>query len=291
MAYIDEQLIIFKHMIENAIMTGGAEGKKSCITSSALINLIHEAVKTELIAHGVDANNIKPPLGETSPEIKLAGLLKQKDQDVCVLPDNIEKTPVPINWGPMAFENKTDPYGFEYSTNALVINIRSQMSSLAKNADTILERTFAEALNLHMRYPNMVLGEVLLIPVFEYDDKLVKSKRVGFKQGMTNVERYISFLDAMNGRSPGEEDYKYERCALLIVDFRPERPILYRNSRQLKEAGIISESFGIEYAALGFDTFAEDILRIYADRYTLENIWDIERVGRVISYERKNERI
>ena len=102
MAYIDEQLIIFKHMIENAIMTGGAEGKKSCITSSALINLIHEAVKTELIAHGVDANNIKPTLGEKIPEIKLAGLLKQKDQDVCVLPDNIEKTPVPINWGPMA---------------------------------------------------------------------------------------------------------------------------------------------------------------------------------------------
>ena len=44
------------------------------------------------------------------------------------------------------------------------------MSSLAKNADTLFERIFAKSLNLHMRYPNIVLGEVYLIPVYEYDD-------------------------------------------------------------------------------------------------------------------------
>lgn len=289
MAYIDKQLKIFKDMIENAIITGGVEGKTSCIRSSALINLIHDAVKWELIEHGVRAENIRPPFGETKPEIRLAGLLKQKDQDVCVLPAGINKAPEHINWGPMAFQNKVDPYGYEYSTNALVINIRSQMSSLAKNADTILERTFAEALNLHMRYPQMVLGEVFLIPVFEYDDELMKFHRVGFKRSMTNVERYISFFNAINCRALGEEAYKYERCALLIVDFRPEMPVLYRSSRQLKEAGIISRSFEIEYAELGFDTFAEDILRVYADRYVIGNIQDIERIRRMTSYVKKKE--
>ena len=34
------------------------------------------------------------------------------------------------------------------------------MSSLAKNADTLFERTFAEAMNLHMQYPNIVLSDV-----------------------------------------------------------------------------------------------------------------------------------
>ena len=64
-----------------------------------------------------------------------------------------------------------DPYGEEYSKNTLVINVRSQMSSLAKNSDTLFERTFAEAMNLHMQYPDIVLGEVYLIPINEYDDE------------------------------------------------------------------------------------------------------------------------
>lgn len=232
--------------------------------------------------------NIRPPFGKTKPEIRMAGLLKQKDQDVCVLPSGIKKKAEKITWGPMAFQDKTDPYGYEYSTNALVINVRSQMSSLAKNTDTILERTFAEALNLHMRYPKIVLGEVFLIPLFEYDDELMKDNKVGFKRSKTNVERYISFFNAINNRALDEEAYKYERCALLIVDFRPEMPILYRNSRQLKDAQIVSDAFDIEYAELGFDTFAEDILRVYADRYAIENIQDIERIRRVISYVKKS---
>ncbi len=276
MAYIDNQLKSFKDMIEDAIITGGVAGKTSCIRSSALINLIHDAVKWELIEHSVRKENIRPPFGKTKPEIRMAGLLKQKDQDVCVLPSGIKKKAEKITWGPMAFQDKTDPYGYEYSTNALVINVRSQMSSLAKNTDTILERTFAEALNLHMRYPKIVLGEVFLIPLFEYDDELMKDNKVGFKRSKTNVERYISFFNAINNRALDEEAYKYERCALLIVDFRPEMPILYRNSRQLKDAQIVSDAFDIEYAELGFDTFAEDILRVYADRYAIENIQDMK---------------
>ena len=146
------------------------------------------------------------------------------------------------------------------------------MSSVAKNSDTLFERTFAEAQNLHMRYPNMVLGEVYLIPIKEYDDESVKFNRVAFKPHQIDVEKYISFFDSINGRSVGEPDYKYERCALLIVDFSQARPKLFRNSAELKAAGVISNSFGIEYATLGFDNFARDILSIYASRYDLENL-------------------
>lgn len=287
MAYIDEQLKVFKDMIEDAIEMGGVKGKESCIRSSALINLIHDAVKKELIEHGLREEFIYPHFGETKPEIKLAGFLKQKNQDVCVLPKGIKKVPEYINWGPMAFQNKTDPYGYEYSTNALVINIRSQMSSLAKNADTLFERTFAESLNLHMRYPKMVLGEVYLIPVYEYDDEKVKENQVGFKKNQTDVEKYISFFDSINNRIDEKETYKYERCALLVVDFRPQQPVLYQNSKQLKDANIISDSFEIEYATLGFDTFAEDIIDVYADRYFIGNIQDVSRIKRLLPYAEK----
>lgn len=272
MAFIDDQLLRFKELIENSIITGGAQGKESMIRSSALINLIHDAVKKSFIEAGVRPSNIYPHFGETKPELKMAGFLKQKDQDICIVPSNIRKSLTPINWGPLAFENKTDYYGFEYSTNTLVINVRSQMSSLAKNSDTLFERTFAEALNLHMRYPEIVLGEVYLIPVHEYDDDLVKRNSVGFKNRQTNVEKYISFFNSINNRPTGGADYAYERCALLIVDFNRPKPYLFNNSAELKRAGYISQGFTIEYADLNFQNFVRDILNIYSSRYDINNL-------------------
>lgn len=272
MEFIDEKLMIFKKMIEQAIIDNGVKGKESIIRSSELINLIHNAVKFELIKQGVNPDKIFPPFNKRNPEIKLAGFLKQKNQDVCVLPTNIDKEPVIINWGPLAFENKIDPYGYDFSANSLVINVRSQMSSLAKNSDTLFERTFAEAENLHKRYKDIVLGEVYLIPTHEYDDNLVKDNIVGFKANHTNIEKYISFFNEINNRSIEEESYLYERCALLIVDFNKEVPKLYRNSQELKEDELISEDFPIEYSTLAFDTFAEDILDIYSTRHDISNL-------------------
>lgn len=272
MEFIEEQLIIFKKMIEQAIIDKGVKGKDSIIRSSELINLIHDAVKFELIKQGINSDKIFPPFNERKPEIKLAGFLKQKDQDICVLPTNMEKKPIIINWGPLAFENKVDPYGYDFSVNSLVINVRSQMSSLAKNSDTLFERTFAEAENLHKRYNEIVLGEVYLIPTHEYDDKLIKDNVVGFKANHTNIEKYISFFNSINNRSLEEESYLYERCTLLIVDFNRKVPKLYRNSQELKKDGLISDDFPIEYSTLAFDTFAKDILDIYSKRHDINNL-------------------
>lgn len=272
MIFIEEQLLKFKGMIEESIRVGGVKGKESKIRSSALINLIHDAVKYEFIQKGVNPNNIYPKFNETKPELKLAGFLKQKDQDVCVAPSNIEQEITEINWGPLAYEKKSDPYGVEYSTNTLVVNVRSQMSSLEKNSDTLFERTFAEALNLHMRYPKIVLGEVYLIPLHEYNDEMIKNHEVGFKTRQTNVEKYISFFNSINARQIDGYNYAYERCALLIVDFSREHPYLFRNSTELKEANIISQGFDIEYENLNFQDFAEDILNIYARRFDIKNI-------------------
>ena len=113
MAYIDEQLFRFTTELEAEILAGGVKGKESIIRSSALINLIHDAVKYELIQNGIAPSQIYPHLGETKPEMKIAGFLKQKDQDVCVAPKNITQVKRRISWGPLANENVTDIYGEE----------------------------------------------------------------------------------------------------------------------------------------------------------------------------------
>lgn len=272
MSFIDKQLLEFKSLIEEAIVSNGNKGKESVIRSSMLINLIHDAVKHSFIEAGINADNILPHFDETKPELKLAGFLKQKDQDICIVPSNIKKTPTIIDWGPLAFEKKKDLYGYEYSTRTLVINVRSQMSSLAKNSDTLFERTFAEALNLHMRYPDIVLGEVYLIPVHEYDDELVKLKRVGFCDKRTNLEKYISFFNSINNREKNKDDYAYERCALLIVDFDRDQPYLFKNSNELKKAGYIRDDFDIEYESLNYHGFVNDILKVYSNRYDINSL-------------------
>lgn len=268
----------FKTLLEDAIRTGYNEGKdcgdglkakESLIRSSKLINLIHEAVKKDLIDSGIQRGRIYPPYMASKPELKIAGFLKQKDQDICVVPTSIRKNSRIINWGPLATEHLTDPYGKDYCEASLVINVRSQISSLAKNADTLFERTFAEPMNLHLIYPNMVIGDVYLIPVNEYDETVMTRNIVGFKHNKTNVLKYISFFSAISNRTSGTDDlHKYERCALLVVDFNKDIPKIYTTTEELINDGIVPSTCTIDFKKISIDNFTEDIIEIYNTRFS-----------------------
>ncbi len=262
----------FKKYLEHAILQEGEKGFSNIIRSQKPINYIHEMIKQDLVKNGIVKENIFPPLGSSKPEIKLAGFFKQKDQDICVIPNNnnnMDKNKILINWGSLNFENKEDIYGFEFSQKCLVINIRSQMRSIAKNTDTLFERTFAESLNLHMRYPKIVLGEFYLIPVREYSLKYSKRKQIGFEDKLTNIEKYISFFSAISGRDSSNTDlWKYKKCCLMIVNLDSQKPFFYNNSYELKHDKIVSEYFALEYADIGFDLFVSDLLKIYRNRFS-----------------------
>ncbi|WRD93844.1 restriction endonuclease [Helicobacter pylori] len=259
----------FKKCLEHAILQEGEKGFSNIIRSQKPINYIHEMIKQDLVKNGIVKENIFPPLGSSKPEIKLAGFFKQKDQDICVVPNNMDRNKILINWGPLNFKNKEDIYGFEFSQKCLVINIRSQMRSIAKNTDTLFERTFAESLNLHMRYPKIVLGEFYLIPVREYSLKYSKRKQIGFEDKLTNIEKYISFFSAISGRDSSNTDlWKYEKCCLMIVNLDSQKPFFYNNSYELKHDKIVSEYFALEYADIGFDLFVSDLLKIYRNRFS-----------------------
>lgn len=202
---IQEALSNFKELIENAVLEGGNKAKTAIIRSSRPILNIHEAVKYELIKHGVDKHKIYPPLNNRVPELRIAGSLKKKDQDICVIPNIKRKKEILVDG---LLEGEIDPFGFQFTTRTISINVRSQVSSIQKNFDTMYERTISEAQNLHDRCPDMVLGEVYMIAVPEYDDKQFKDKKVAFKNVNPRlVEKYIKSFQAVNHRKSTKKKF------------------------------------------------------------------------------------
>lgn len=263
------ELAISTACFEGQSYANGLDAKIALIRSQKLINLLHETIKETLIRSGIAAQRILPPVGQQTPEMKIAGFLKQKDQDVCVTPLEILPQRRLIDWGPLQFEQGAyDAYGQEYSERTLVINIRSQLSSIAKNTDTLFERTFAESANLHKIYPHMVLGEAYLIPVYEYADDAQKENRVEFKTRHVNIEKYISFFSALNMRKTSKDDInKYEKAALIIVDFSRSTPKVYNWTSELIADNLVPAGFPLELHDLSFETFIPSLLQKYAERF------------------------
>ena len=233
--------------------TNGNRAKEALIRSQRIINYIHEFVKGEFVRNGVNKNKIYPSLGNTKPEVKIKGFLKSKNQDISIIPD------------PYLLKKVGDYY--PEVEKILTVNIRSQLSSLNKNIDTLYERTFAEALNLHLNYPKQCLGEVYLIPTNEYDDQAMTNNKVVFKN-ISRIENYIKMFQAINGRKPFKKDqYKYERVCLLIADFRKETPKVYSDINELKQDGLIPTSSDVNLENLTIDNFAGQLVKIYCERF------------------------
>lgn len=263
-------LMEIKKSIESAIISNGTEGKNNLIRSQKPIKLLHEVVKTELIKNKINPILIKPSLGISKGELKLSGFFKKKDQDICVVQKHSKSIEEILNLEGVLYGEK-DLYGRDYTERTLSINIRSQLSSTEKNFDTLFERTFAEALNLHLRCPKMVLGEFYMIPVREYDSDEANNKRVKFKKlGRIekHIEKYLLSFNSVNNRiSIGTDYYKYERVCLLIVDFDKRIPKVYNSDYELKKDLLIPENSKASINNLTFTSFINDLLKIYAIRF------------------------
>jgi hypothetical protein len=256
----------FKRLIETSIIENGVKGKEAMIRSSRPILNIHEAVKLELIEAGINEDLIFPPLNSRTPELKLAGSRKQKNQDVCVI-SNLDKREEILKEG--LLQDVVDEYGEKFTERTISINIRSQISSIQKNFDTLYERTTSEAINLHDRCPKMVLGEVYMIAVPEYDDRDIKNNKIVFKKlSQATVLKYIKSFQAINNRKGAEKNfYKYEKVCLLIVDFSQTPAKIYNTNAELKEAGLISEDSTVDISELSWDSFISDLLNVYSTRF------------------------
>ena len=267
---IEEAVCSIKEMIERAIRDGGVEGKNNLIRTQQPICMLHDAAKSAFIRNGVNPSRVRPLLGEHLDELRLAGFFKYKDQDICFLPNHIQEQEEILKFDGI-LKGQLDHFGTEFTEHILSVNVRSQLSSIAKNFDTLYERTFAEAQNLHLRCQKMVLGEFYMIPVKEYDDAEAKLNKIAFKQNNSvqkHIEKYLYSFSAVNNRRclQGEE-YKYERVCLLIVDFDQEIPVIYNTDDELKAAGLLPENSTASINGMNFTSFAPTLLNLYEERF------------------------
>lgn len=259
-----------KKSIEAAIKESGTEGKNNLIRSQRPIKLLHEVVKAELIRNKANPNLLNPPLGQSHGELSLAGFFKKKGQDICVVPNGVKPKKETLNFQGILY-GQEDKYGFDLTENSLSINVRSQLSSSSKNFDTLYERTFAEALNLHLRCPKMVLGEFYMIAVNEYDSTAANNKQIKYKnvKGVANhIEKYLLSFEAVNNRATTAGDhFKYERVCLLIVDFSQKIPKVYNTDAELKQDNLLPANSIATIQNLSFPNFIPDLLKIYSTRF------------------------
>lgn len=267
---LQEAINEIKKLIESAIKKDGTTGKNNLIRSQKPIKLLHEVVKSELIKNKVNADLINPKLSESNGELALAGFFKRKNQDVSVTPNHIKKKEEILNFQGILYGQK-DEFGLKFTEQTLTINVRSQLSSSAKNFDTLYERTFAEALNLHLRCPKMVLGEFYMISVNEYNSTEANDKKIKYKNlknVSSHIEKYILSFGAVNGRKSDNADhYKYERVCLLIVDFSQKIPKIYNTDAELKKDNLLPKNSVASIENLSFPNFITDLLKVYSTRF------------------------
>ena len=250
----------------------GLEAKTALIRSVSLIQRIHELTKRSLdveLKRRKIPYEIYPPLGFASPEIDVWGLLKKKKQDLVVLFGGAKPSREEIAEGPLL--GKFDCLGTAATKSAIVIGVRSQLSSVNKNFDTLMERAFAETMNLRLRHPYLIMGEVYLLAVKDYDEQAMKRNEISWKPRFTNIERFISIFNGMSHRSDHKdirESFKYERSALLLVDFSQTPAKIYTTKKELQDDGIVSKDFAENYSGLSPHNFAKDILDQYKKRHT-----------------------
>ncbi len=252
----------------------GLQARESLIRSGQLIQNIHEVVKISLNEslekEGFKNFSIHPPIGSSSPEKDIWGLLKKKKQDVVVLFEK-EQSEI-IENGPL--KGTEDLIGKNATKYSIVIGIRSQLSSVGKNTDTLMERAFAETINLRLRHPYLVMGEVYMLIVKEYDEQAMKENRIEFKDNYSKVENYISIFNAMSGRNNYDQlldSYKYEKSALLLVDFSREPAKIYTNLEELKEDGIVSQDFSEDFSLLAPQNFVKNLIKAYKERHNISD--------------------
>lgn len=269
-----------KSELEEAIRTGsykgqsynnGQQAKQALIRSQNLIMKIHEVVKISLdqeLKKFTKSYTIHPPLNRRDPELVISGLIKSKKQDIVALVGKDTKKPEIIREGPLA--GATNFIGKRRSENAVVIGVRSQLSSVRKNFDTLMERAFAETLNLRLRLPKLVMGEVYLLPVVEYDDQAMKQNSIAWKGNKVPIEKFINTFLGITDRAignDGKENYKYDRSALILVDIKPSPPRIFLTLEELKDSGYIPNDFEANFDLLSPKNFAADIVYSHRQRH------------------------
>lgn len=103
----------------------------------------------------------------------------------------------------------------------MIVGLRSQMSSVGKNALTYYQDIIGECISLQDRFPLAVIGYVYLMPL--------RSIKAEHEDVVIDHARYAKMYNVITGRSG--HDYKslrgiYDQFAYMVVDFSKSPPTI-----------------------------------------------------------------
>lgn len=260
----------FTHALRQAITTAsyqgknydnGVKAKEGLIRSQRLIQYFHDGLKQMLYDEISNHTNLStlswqiyPPLGQTNPELKIYGELKGKDQDIVFLNQ-------PCQTEYIESLKSDDSVGFQASNSSIIVGVRSQMSSINKNFDTLMERAIAEAVNLNLRLPNATLVELYIIPLQEIDNNSAQKNKFQTEKNKVNIEKFINQFYSTTSHDGIINNYMMDAACLLILDLN--NPGYYiKNSNQLSSLGYPAEICS-KFELIQPDGFSSRIIECY----------------------------
>ncbi len=144
------------------------------------------------------------------------------------LPKEIDVALVPPNSGPL-----------------LAISCKSQMSSIVKNTINRFEEYVGDATNLHTRFPMLVFGFLMLVPVA--DETWANGPTEGLR-------RIAALLERANARQKiNDPPGGYDASALLFVDFGSTPPKVMSYPDSQTQATVRIENFFDRLVQLYFE--------------------------------------
>lgn len=227
---------------------GASSNSINEIRSGKIIENIHDYAQDYLVSEGVPDSYIVR-------DRRCEGYFKRKEQDILVTKSTHSIC--------------EDP--------EISINVRSQMSSIQKNFDTLFERLVAESVNLHEKYEDLTCGYLYLIPTVGLDSTALKEGKLITKERY-NLEKYIDcFLKIAARKSSTDDKYKYEAMGLIIVDVKDDGSFLIVDDLEyIFSIGRVSREFFLEYRN-NFDDLnpfntMNKLLDVYDSRKGIRNI-------------------
>ncbi|MBI2617833.1 hypothetical protein HYW58_00015 [Candidatus Kaiserbacteria bacterium] len=161
------------------------------VRSKSFITLFQNYCADELRARGVESNGLRIRI-----EQKIAVGRGRVEADVGV------------------FNEKDEP--------VLIVDVRSQMSSLGKNFNNYIRMKAGEVESLHAVYPNCIIGLVYIHPAADVPTKLPVNPVGSFNYA--NAAKQLSSLIVTNAKT--ELLSKYQHVSYCVVDFNSAPPQL-----------------------------------------------------------------
>lgn len=274
---IQDAAIEIKREVEEAIKIGGYEKFNSLLRGSHYVMPIHEVVKLGFKNYGVKPELINPKLGERNGEVTIYGSRTSKKVDVVITPENIEKRPYVVNVSETRKNKRIDPYGIEYTENCICVDVKCPLVSIGKNSNTLFETFSGQTLDKKSRCPKIVIGNIVVIPLYEYDTEAMKNGEVKFSKKQTNIEKYLEQLNKLQRLSDYSDFLSTDlndKVCLVVIDFSSDKPHVFKTHKELVESGIVSSNFPSEfsYDNINLSNFISSILNKYQNVHNIENI-------------------